>query len=68
MLDWAYRCSAARIVEREAEVLRAGGAEVRAFAPDAEALAVLGRNMMNGASRTAALRIAHDHPTELLAA
>lgn len=68
MLDWAYRCSAARSVEREAELLRAGGAKVRAFAPDAEALAVLGRNMMNGAARTAALRIAHDHPTELLAA
>lgn len=68
MLDWAYRCSASRAVEREAEMLRADGAEVRAFAPDAEALAVLGRNMMNGAARTAALRIAHDHPTELLAA
>lgn len=68
MLDWAYRCSAARTVEREAEILRADGAEVRAYAPDAEALAVLGRNMMNGAARCAALQIAHDHPTELLAA
>ncbi|HUR75411.1 MAG TPA: patatin-like phospholipase family protein, partial [Sporichthya sp.] len=68
MVDWAYRCSAARTVEREAELLRADGAKVRAFAPDAEALAVLGRNMMNGATRTAAVRIAHDHPTELLAA
>lgn len=68
MLDWAYRCSAARAVEREAEILRAGGARVRAFAPDAEALAVLGRNMMNGAARCAVLQIAHDHPTELLAA
>ena len=68
MLDYAYRCSAARTVEREAEKLRAEGAAVRAYAPDAEALAVLGRNMMNGAARTAALRIAHDHPTELLAA
>jgi NTE family protein len=68
VLDWGYRCTAARIVEREARILRDAGAEVRAFAPDAEALAVLGRNMMNGAARCAALKIAHDHPTELIAA
>lgn len=68
LLDYAYRCSAARTVEREADLLRADGAEVRAFAPDAEALAVLGRNMMNGAARCEALQFAHDHPTELSAA
>ncbi|WP_084671016.1 patatin-like phospholipase family protein [Sporichthya polymorpha] len=67
LADWAYRCAAARMVEREASMLQAGGAEVRAFAPDAEALAVLGRNMMNGAARCEALRFAHDHPTELVA-
>ncbi len=68
LLDWGYRVAAARTVNREAETLRADGAEVRVFAPDAEALAVLGRNMMNGAVRCAALRIGHDHPTELTAA
>lgn len=68
MLDWACRSASGRAVEREAAILRADGAKVRAFAPDAETLAVLGRNMMNGAARTAALRLAHEHRAELLLA
>jgi NTE family protein len=67
LFDWAFRASAAHMVEREADKLRAGGASVRVFAPDAEALSVLGRNMMNGAARCDVLRFAHDHPTELAA-